>query len=101
MKPVRLAVLLGGLLLLAGCAAGTSDADHAVASGLVSQVVLGFWHGVIAPLTLLVEVARYFLPGVVPWAWRFYQTASSVPYDVGFYIGITSGPSFLFSRRRR
>ena len=103
---MKLVHLVGGaaalLLLLAGCAAGTHDASQAASAGLVSQLVLGFWHGIIAPLTLLVEVIRRFLPGVIPWPWHMFETGStSVPYDVGFYFGITSGPSFLFLRRRR
>lgn len=102
MKTVRLIGVAAALLLLAGCAAGTADASQAASAGLVSQLVLGFWHGIIAPLTLLVEVIRRFLPGVIPWPWHMFETGStSVAYDIGFYFGITSGPSFLFFRRRR
>ena len=101
MKPriFRLAALA---LALTACAAGTHDADKAANGGLVSQLVLGFWHGIIAPITLLVEVVRPFLPGIVPWDVHMFETGKvSVPYDVGFYFGISSGPPFLWSRRGR
>lgn len=102
MRTLSIIAGLGLLLVLSGCAAGTQDATQAASAGLVSQLVLGFWHGVIAPITLLVEVIRRFLPGVLPFQWHMFETGlMSVPYDIGFYVGITSGPSFLFFRRRR
>ncbi len=89
-------------LVLAACAAGTPEAHQAAAGGVVSQLVLGFWHGIIAPLTLLVEVVRKLAPGVLPWPWRLYETGDpSVAYDVGFYFGLAGGPTVLWSRWRR
>ena len=32
---------------------GLGEFQHALAGGLLSQLVLGFWHGLIAPVTLL------------------------------------------------
>ena len=101
MRPFATAALLGAVALsLAACAAGTPDASHAAAEGPLSQLVLGFWHGLIAPITLLIEVVRRYLPGVVPWNFRLYEgEAAGVPYDIGFYFGLAGGPSFLFWRR--
>jgi hypothetical protein len=96
----RTALFVSAVLVLTACAAGTPDASHAAASGPVSQIVLGFWHGLIAPVTLLIEVIHRYIPGVVPWDWRLYEgEAAGVPYDVGFYFGLAGGPSFLFWRR--
>lgn len=101
MKPFATAALLGILALsLAACAAGTPDASHAAAGGPLSQLVLGFWHGLIAPITLLVEMVHRYLPGVLPWNIHLYEGgAAGVPYDIGFYFGLAGGPSFLFWRR--
>ena len=100
-KPVRLGVLAVGLALsLTACAAGTPDATHTAAGGPLSELVLGFWHGLIAPITLLVEVIHRYIPGVIPLSWRLYQGSGvGVPYDIGFYFGLAGGPSFLFWRR--
>lgn len=90
------------LLTLAACAAGTAESHTAVAGGLLTQLVVGFWHGLIAPITLLVEVFNKLVPGVLPVAWRLYETSNpSVPYDVGFYLGLAGGPGVFLSRRRR
>ena len=102
-RPIRLAIVAIVLLTIAACAAGSSGSHQAAAGGAGSQLILGFWHGLIAPVTLLVEVLRRLLPGVLPatWSWRLYETAAaSVPYDVGFYFGVAGGPSLLWSRRR-
>jgi hypothetical protein len=102
MKPITpLVVFVGLALTLSACAAGSSDAAHAAAGGPISQVLLGFWHGIIAPLALLIEVLHRYLPSAVPWNWRLYEGANAgVPYDIGFYFGLAGGPSFLFWRRR-
>jgi hypothetical protein len=99
MKPFANAVLFGAIaVILAACAAGTPDASQAAAGGPLSQLVLGFWHGLIAPITLLVEVIRRFVPGVLNLPWRMYG-GNGVPYDIGFYFGLAGGPSFFFWRR--
>ncbi|MGI9170761.1 MAG: hypothetical protein ACR2FH_11425 [Caulobacteraceae bacterium] len=102
MKKIVAVVGVAGLALaLAACAAGTPEAARAAHEGFLSQLVLGFWHGLIAPLTLLVEVIRRFAPNVLPWPWRLYAVdGSSVAYDIGFYFGLAGGPAFLWSRRR-
>ena len=66
MKHLSVFALLGLALTLAACAAGTPDAAKAASGGLVSELVVGFWHGIIAPVTLIIEVVRALLPGVVP-----------------------------------
>jgi hypothetical protein len=100
-KGIILAV--GLALLLAACAAGSPDARQAAAAGPLTQLVLGFWHGLIAPITLIVEVIQKFFPGVlpIPQPWKMYEaSASGVPYDIGFYFGLAGGPVFGYSRWR-
>ncbi len=92
------------MLTLAACAAGTPDAKLAMDGGPFGQLALGFWHGLIAPITLIVEVVHRYFPHTLPLAWRLYQGGTaggtvSVPYDIGFYFGLAGGPSFIFSRR--
>lgn len=91
------------VLALSACAAGSTDAANAAQSGGVAVFVLGFWHGLIAPITLLVEVVNEFATGALPWSPRMYQEGSGVVYDIGFFIGIIAGPSVLWtgSIRRR
>jgi hypothetical protein len=97
---LKLGVFGALALTLAACAAGSPDASQAAAGGPLAELVLGFWHGLIAPITLLIEVIRRYLPGVVPWPWRLYEGSGvGVPYDIGFYFGLAGGPSFLFWRR--
>jgi hypothetical protein len=91
------------VLTLGACAAGSTDAGNAAQSGGIAVLVLGFWHGLIAPVTLLVEVINEFATGALPWSPRMYQEGGGVVYDIGFFIGIIAGPSILWtgSLRRR
>ncbi len=84
---------------LAACAAGSPDAHQAAQGGPLSTLILGFWHGLIAPVTLIIEIIHRYVPGVAPWNWRMYQGEVGVPYDIGFYLGLAGGPTFLISRR--
>ena len=90
-------------LLLCACTAGTHDAAQAAHAGGVSLFVLGFWHGLIAPVTLVVELINAFASGALPWTPRMYQEGAGVVYDLGFFIGIIAGPSIVWtsSLRRR
>lgn len=100
-RALRLALALSIALALSACAAGTPDAAQAASGGPISQLLLGFWHGIIAPVTLIVEVIHRFVPGVLNLPWHMYETgAASVPYDVGFFFGLGGGPTVLFSRWR-
>jgi hypothetical protein len=94
----RYAVAAMLVLTLGACAAGSTDAGSGIA-----VFVLGFWHGLIAPVTLLVEVINEFAAGALPWSPRMYQEGAGVVYDIGFFIGIIAGPSILWtgSLRRR
>ena len=85
---------------LTACAAGSPDAAAAAAGGPISQLILGFWHGIIAPITLIIELIHRFLPGVLNLNWHMYQAPGSAPYDVGFFFGLGGGPTVLFSRWR-
>jgi len=92
-------VLLALVLGMTACAAGSSASHAAADGGLVSQFLLGIWHGIIAPATLLVEVIHRLDPHLLPWTARFYEAAGArVEYDVGFYLGLTGSPLIAWSR---
>jgi hypothetical protein len=99
----RIACAVIVLSALSACAAGSADAQHMAQSGPVSQFLLGLWHGVIAPVTLLIEVVNQFAPHRTPWPAHMFEKDSGVIYDIGFYLGIAGGPSVIFvsGRRRR
>ncbi len=102
MKRLIVLICVAGLMAgLAACAAGTPEASHAAAGGPLSQLLLGFWHGIIAPLTLLVEVIQKLAPSLLHLSWRMYGGGQSIAYDVGFYFGLAGGPTALWSRRWR
>lgn len=100
----RLALAALLLLALAACAAGSQASGQAAHGGSVSEVILGFWHGIIAPVTLIGEIIDKLSPGALPWPVRFYEARNlGVLYDIGFYVGLVAGPSMLWtgaSRRR-
>ncbi len=102
MKPSpKLLLAIGLLLTLAACAAGGPESHQAAQGGLFSQFLLGLWHGIIAPITLLVEIGHKFLPKLIPWPLRMYEVShTGVVYDIGFYLGLAGGPSFAFRRWR-
>jgi hypothetical protein len=61
--------------------------------------LLGIWQGIIAPVTLLVEIGHKFWPHIVPWDIHMYETkAASVVYDIGFYLGLGGGPLVVIRR---
>ena len=92
------------LLILAGCVAGSAESHHAASGGDLSAFLLGFWHGIIAPVTLIVEILNRFLPRLLPWHAQLYESSGTgLAYDVGFYLGLAGGPPIVFtswSRRR-
>ena len=99
---IRIAGAVGLCLGLGACVAGGVESQHAAAGGEISQLVLGFWHGVIAPVTLIVEIINRFAPHALPWAPHLYEkTGTGVAYDVGFYVGLAGGPSLVWGRWRR
>jgi hypothetical protein len=105
MKRVLIVAGVGMLLALGACVAGSAESQHAASSGgLLSQLLLGFWQGLIAPLMLIVEVIDQFAPHLLPWSVRFYEArGTGVVYDVGFYVGLVSSPLLIgagWSRRR-
>ena len=86
-------------LLLAACAAGGVESGQAVHGGMVQLFLLGLWHGIIAPLMLLVEIGHKLWPHTIPWALRLSETrADSVAYDVGFFLGLGGGPTLVVRR---
>jgi hypothetical protein len=89
-------------LLLAACAAGGIESGQAAHGGMVSHFFLGFWHGIIAPFTLMAEIGHKLWPHTIPWTIRLYETrADSVVYDIGFFLGLGGGPAVAWRRYRR
>lgn len=103
-QAIRAAGVAVLLLALAACAAGSAESQHAASSGVLSQLLLGFWHGLIAPVTLLVELINKFAPHVLPWTLHLYESkGTGVLYDLGFYLGLAGSPVVVvngWSRRR-
>ena len=101
---LKIAAAAALLLVLAGCVAGSAESHHAASGGDVSQFFLGFWHGIIAPVTVIVEVINRLLPRLLPWHAQLYESSGTgVAYDVGFYLGLAGGPPIVintWSRRR-
>ena len=88
-------------LALAACVAGSAESHHAAGSGGVSQFVLGLWHGLIAPVTLLVEVVNRFAPKALPWTAHLFEASNTgFLYDIGFYLGMVGSPLAAASRFR-
>ena len=101
MKRVAVLALAGfALLSLAACTAGSPSAEHAASQGFIVQFVLGFWHGLIAPFTLICELIDKFAPKLLPWHVHLYQSGAGVAYDVGFYLGLAGSPVAFVHRNR-
>jgi hypothetical protein len=85
--------LVGLVIALAACAAGSGESQHAASGGVLSQLLLGFWHGLIAPVMLIIEVVDKFVPKLLPWSVKFYEArGTGVVYDIGFYFGLVGSP---------
>jgi len=92
-KTLVIAASIVLVLALAGCVAGSAESGHAASGGLLSQFLLGFWHGLIGPLMLIVEVINKLAPHLLPWQVKFYETrGTGAAYDVGFYLGLVGSP---------
>ena len=90
------------VLTLTACVAGSGESAHAASGGLLSEFVLGLWHGIIGPITLLVEIINRILPHLLPWKTHLYETrATSAAYDLGFYLGLGGGPTIFWQRWSR
>jgi len=103
-KFTKIAIIAVLVIGLAACAAGSPASHEAAKNGALYQAALGFWHGIIAPITLIGEIIQKVSPGTLPWTFRFYEVSDTgVLYDLGFFIGLIFGPSVLWtgaSRRR-
>jgi hypothetical protein len=87
------------LLALSGCIASSEAAHHAAAQGVLYQFVLGLWHGIIAPFTLLGEIIEKFVPNLLPWRLQMYQReGTGLAYDIGFYLGLVGSPVAIVHR---
>ncbi len=101
-RMIKIAGAAALLLALAACTAGSAEAQHTASQGLLWQFLLGVWHGVIAPFTLIAEVLNYFLPHLLPWSVHMYEPkGTGAPYDVGFYLGLVGSPLAIGRRWRR
>lgn len=90
---------LAALSLLASCVAGSSASADTANDSWFMQLLLGFWHGLISIITLIVEaVDRYVVD--VPGTWRMFEGSANSPfYDLGFLVGAWS-PFTLIVRRK-
>ncbi len=85
------------LLALSACAAGSAASQHAAAGGDLPQFLLGVWHGIIAPVTIILEVVNRLAPHALPWNVHLYESkGAGVAYDVGFYLGLAGGPPIVW-----
>ncbi|HEY5070766.1 MAG TPA: hypothetical protein VII63_01930 [Caulobacteraceae bacterium] len=99
---IGIAVTVVIVVALSACAAGSAESQHAAAGGALSQLLLGLWHGIIAPVTLIVEVINKLAPHALPWQLHLYEAkGTGVVYDVGFYFGLAGSPSIVITRWRR
>jgi hypothetical protein len=90
------------VLMLSGCIAGSQESQHAADGGMLFQFLLGLWHGIIAPVTLIVEIINLLAPHLLPWRTHLYEThAAGAPYDLGFYLGLAGSPIVIGSGWRR
>ncbi len=80
----RLLLMVGFVLVLTACAAGANEAvGIADVDGDVAGFWLGFWHGLIAPITLLISL---FKDGV-----NVYEVHNNGNwYDFGFVFAIVT-----------
>ena len=77
----KVLALLAIVVLLASCAPGPNPSERTPdVDGKVAGFFLGFWHGLIAPITFVVSI---FSKGV-----RFYEVHNSGGwYNFGFVLG--------------
>jgi len=103
MRPITKTVCAGVVLLaLDACTAGSAASHAAASGGDLPQFLLGVWHGLIAPVTLIIEVINRLAPHVLPWSVHMYESKNvGVAYDVGFFLGMGGGPSILWGWSRR
>ncbi len=100
-RGVTIAVLGVVGLALCACVAGSAEAARSASGGMIEQFLLGIWHGLIGPITLIGEIVNRLAPRLLPWQVHFYETTGAgAPYDLGFFLGLGGGPGILWSRRR-
>ncbi len=98
-RAVASAAIVVLALALSACAAGSGASHHAASQGALYQFVLGVWHGLIAPVALVVEIINKIAPRLLPWKFHIYETAAAgVAYDIGFYLGAIGGPWAAWTR---
>lgn len=99
-RALKVAAILVVALSLCSCVAASGESAQAASGGMLSQFLLGLWHGIIGPVTLVVEIINRAFPHALPWRAHLYETkAAGAAYDIGFYLGLAGGPTFAISRR--
>jgi hypothetical protein len=102
MNIAKPALLVLTVLGLTACVATSAASGQAAQGGSISEMMLGFWHGIIAPVVLIGEIIEAVTPSILPWSFRVYETQNTgVLYDVGFFVGLLAGPSLFWTSRRR
>lgn len=97
---LKAAAILVVALSLSACVAASGESAQAASGGMLSQFLLGLWHGIIGPVTLVIEIINRAFPHALPWRAHLYETkAAGAAYDLGFYLGLAGGPTFAVSRR--
>jgi hypothetical protein len=80
-------------LALAACVAGSGESHQAASGGELSGFLLGLWHGIIGPITLIGEIINHFAPHALPWTVKFHETVGvDWTYELGFYLGLVGSP---------
>ena len=101
-RSIKVASAVVLILALGACAAGSTESARAASGGDLSQFLLGVWHGLIAPVMLIIEVINRLAPHALPWTVRMYEAkGTGLVYDVGFYLGLAGSPVIFVSRWRR
>jgi hypothetical protein len=102
MNIAKLALLALTVLGVTACVATSAASGQAAQGGSISEIMLGFWHGIIAPVILIGEIVEAVAPSILPWTFRIYESQNTgVLYDVGFFVGLLAGPSLFWNSSRR
>jgi hypothetical protein len=101
-------VLLFGVLALSltACLAGSREASNMSATGWVPSLLIGFWHGLIAPITFIMKgLATYYpdqlhvLPYIFWGPWEVYDGhLAGFVYNFGFCFGLLLPPALIWAR---
>jgi hypothetical protein len=91
------------LALISGCVAGQASSREVTGGdNWVFEFFLGFWHGLIAWITLILRFVDQFFPGGLPGDWHMYETYDTGAfYSLGFLMGLYAWVPGFFTVRPR